>query len=82
MLHNAGVYANSSVKLDVWATAYNAYGYCHINGFDDAVRLTTKCGEDECTFARYAGGTKWVQKDSGSKNRCCELIETVTCTDN
>ncbi|TMP39555.1 hypothetical protein [Pseudoalteromonas rubra] len=79
VLDDVGVYANSSVKLDVWASAYNAYGYCHVNGFDDAIGFTTKCGEDESTFARYAGGTKWVQKDSGSKNQCYALLETVTC---
>ena len=62
----------------VWSGAYNAYGFCRSKGFADAVSFTSTCGEDEMTFLTYSNG-RWVDKDSGSANRCYPILDTVTC---
>jgi hypothetical protein len=66
------------VSLSIWNGAYNAYGFCRSKGYEDAVKFTKTCGEDEMTFVNYANG-RWVAKDSGSKNKCYDILESVTC---
>jgi len=65
--------------LHIWDGAWNAYGYCYSKGYDDAASFTTTCGEDERTFVNYAGGNRWTTRDSGSKNQCYPILDSVTC---
>lgn len=67
-------------SFSIWAGALNAYGFCYMKGFDDALTYTTTCGEDESTFAEYKGGNRWRTRDSGSKNQCYPILDSVTCT--
>lgn len=66
------------VSLSIWDGAYNAYGFCRSKGYADAVNFTKTCGEDEMTFLNYSNG-RWSPKESGSKNRCYAILESVTC---
>ena len=70
----------ASNNFSIWAGAYNAYGYCYMKGFDDALTYTTSCGEDEMSFAEYKGGNKWSTRSSGSKNQCYPILDSVTCS--
>lgn len=70
----------ASNSFSIWAGAYNAYGYCYMKGFDDALTYTTTCGEDEMSFAEYKGGNKWSTRSSGSKNQCYPILDSVTCS--
>lgn len=62
----------------LWAGDLNAAQFCVDSGYLGADSWTMGCGGDEDTFNKF-NGYEWVERDSGSKNRCYDIIDTVTC---
>lgn len=67
-----------TVANRIWASDANANQYCLAKGYERMKSWSTACGSDEDTFSEY-NGHEWVERDSGSKDRCYSIIGSVTC---
>lgn len=69
------------MKQSIWYDEYNANRFCIEEGFDRALPIssTKGCGSDESEFSKYSSDTGWYGKESGSRDRCYSIYETIDC---
>ena len=62
-------------------TTLNGRKFCESFGFSEVTGGTIACGEDESSYADYDWATStWNLTDTGSKNQCYVLFESITCS--
>ncbi len=68
-----------SNKNEIWLG--NSYGnqFCKEEGFSEMVSYEVGCGADEESFSKYSKSRGWYRQESGSKDRCYDIFESITC---
>lgn len=63
----------------IWVSNTNGNQFCREEGFSSMLSYEIGCGADEDSFSKYASSRGWYRKNSGSKDRCYDIYESISC---